>query len=138
MIELPFENVRCPLCGCSSFKVNGAIDPLHQEVDENAEFVCENCGERFSPSVLATTDKDARNRMLLENADVPLPAYTSLEAFVDEAVNSFSEDLYYTLCDSGPKNRADALSAIYAEMLRNQVKDLIGKLTSQTSDIAAK
>lgn len=127
MISLPFDNLKCPLCGCSSFDIKGTIDPLNQEVDENTEFTCENCGEKLSPTIFAMTDEDARKRMLLENADVPLPAYTSLDTFIDEAIHSFSEDLYYTLRDSGPKNRADALSAIYAEILRDQIKNLMTK-----------
>lgn len=127
-------NLRCPVCGCTSLEFCGNIDTTNQQFDDNAEVTCMNCGEENSADYFVKRDDHISSEHVLDHNGVPQPNFTSIEQFIEQALDTMCADLYESrLEDYDSKEHADGIAAAYRRVVEHQLAKLTKKLEVETA-----
>lgn len=121
MLKIPDHGLICPLCGCSTVSVDGAIDVNAREIDDSAVITCTACHFKDNGNVFTETDPAAQTLDILSHYDITVPikvpSYTELvRDYIDACVREVADSLEGEYC---PKSDADLICDKLSTYLEN-------------------
>lgn len=134
MPYIDIAKLRCPVCGCTTLKLEGSIDTKANQIDsDQSTLTCYNCGEEGNVAYFTNSDHIENAQRVLMANDVPCPNFTDLNQFIADALDLMCTDIYDSkLADCYSRTRADGIAAAYRTIAQDQIKHLINRISVET------
>jgi len=121
MLKIPDHGLVCPLCGCSTVRVDGAIDINAREIDDSAVVTCTACHFEENGNVFTETDPAAQALDIFARYDIAaptkVPSYAELvRDYIAAYVREVADSLEGEYC---PKSDADLVCDKLSTYLEN-------------------
>lgn len=122
MLKIPDHGLICPLCGCSTVSIDGAIDVNAREIDDSAVITCTACHFEENGNVFTETDPVAQTLDVLARYDITaptkVPSYSELvRDYIDAYVREVADSLEGEYCPKSDANLVCDKLSTYLENL---------------------